>query len=144
MYVIQNAVSKLSLYQLCYLASPYSYRRFSSSSAVSILLSSYCFSLTALIEAIHQQSDGSSLDKPPIGPASMMQSGVSQAREFDDPPGLHEKTEYLLREWVTLYHSPAAGRDSSKAFCAIVSQVRAISSCVNFCTFFFIYIALRF
>ena len=58
-----------------------------------------------------------------MGPTSMMQSGVSQAREFDDPPGLHEKTEFLLREWVTLYHSPAAGRDSSKAFCAIVSQV---------------------
>ncbi len=53
----------------------------------------------------------------------MMHSGISQAREFDDPPGLHEKTEYLLREWVNMYHSPAAGRDSTKAFSAFVQQV---------------------
>uniref|UniRef100_H2YFJ7 CCR4-NOT transcription complex subunit 1 n=1 Tax=Ciona savignyi TaxID=51511 RepID=H2YFJ7_CIOSA len=31
------------------------------------------------------------------------------AREYDDPPGLHEKTEYLLREWVNIYHSPSSG-----------------------------------
>ena len=48
---------------------------------------------------------------------------VFKAREFDDPHGLHEKTEYLLREWVQLYHSPQAGRDSFKAFNAFVQQV---------------------
>ena len=53
----------------------------------------------------------------------MMHSGISQAREFDDPPGLHEKTEFLLRDWVNMYHSPAAGRDSCKAFSAFVGQV---------------------
>ncbi len=53
-----------------------------------------------------------------------LRSGDFQAREFDDPPGLHEKTEYLLREWVNMYHSPAAGRDSTKAFSAFVGQVR--------------------
>lgn len=57
------------------------------------------------------------------GPTSMMQSGLSQARELDDPPGLHEKTESLLREWVNMYHSPAAGRDSMKAFTTFVQQV---------------------
>ena len=31
-----------------------------------------------------------------------------QAREIDDPPGLLEKTEYLLREWVNIYHSREA------------------------------------
>ncbi|XP_070201958.1 CCR4-NOT transcription complex subunit 1-like isoform X11 [Littorina saxatilis] len=55
--------------------------------------------------------------------ATMMQSGISQAREFDDPPGLHEKAEYLLREWVNMYHSPAAGRDSTKAFTCFVQQM---------------------
>ena len=55
----------------------------------------------------------------------MMQSGITQAREFDDPPGLHEKTEYLLREWVGMYHLPTAGRDSTKAFSAFVGQVRS-------------------
>lgn len=53
----------------------------------------------------------------------MMQSGISQAREFDDPPGLHEKTEFLLREWVSMYHMPDAGRDSTKAFSAFVGQM---------------------
>ena len=53
----------------------------------------------------------------------MMHSGIIQAREFDDPPGLHEKTEFLLREWVNLYHSPAAGLDSTKAFSSFVAQV---------------------
>ena len=54
--------------------------------------------------------------------SNMMVSGISQAREFDDPPTLHEKTEYLLREWVNMYHSPAAGRDSTKAFTCFVQQ----------------------
>ena len=57
----------------------------------------------------------------------MMHSGIIQAREFDDPPGLHEKTEYLLREWVNLYHSPAAGLDSTKAFSSFVAQVHITS-----------------
>ena len=35
-----------------------------------------------------------------------------QAREFEDPPGLLEKTEFLLREWVTAYHDRNAGKDS--------------------------------
>ena len=81
------------------------------------------FSLNTLIETIRQQSDSDLLDRVPGGPTSMMHSGISQAREIDDPPGLHEKTEYLLREWVNMFHSPAAGRDSTKAFSAFVGQV---------------------
>lgn len=42
----------------------------------------------------------------------------------DDPPGLHEKAEFILREWVNLYHSPQMGRDPTKAFSAVVQQVR--------------------
>jgi CCR4-NOT transcription complex subunit 1 len=85
--------------------------------------------LAALIETLRQQNGdggGNLLERAPGGPTSMMHSGISQAREFDDPPGLHEKTEYLLREWVTMYHSPAAGRDSTKAFSAFVGQVRGL------------------
>ena len=63
------------------------------------------------------------VERAPGGPTSMMHSGISQARELDDPPGLHEKTEYLLREWVNMYHSPGAGRDSTKAFSAFVANV---------------------
>ncbi|CAH1270308.1 CNOT1 [Branchiostoma lanceolatum] len=78
--------------------------------------------LAALVDVIRQNHD-TILDRAPGGPTSMMHSGISQAREYDDPPGLHEKSEYLLREWVNMYHSPAAGRDSSKAFQVFVQQM---------------------
>ena len=80
-----------------------------------------------MIEVVRQNHDPAFLDKAPGGPTSMMHSGISQAREFDDPPGLREKTEYLLREWVSMYHSPASGKDSTKAFSAFVNQVRRLS-----------------
>ncbi|KAG0416949.1 hypothetical protein HPB47_006047 [Ixodes persulcatus] len=60
---------------------------------------------------------------PSSGPMSMMHSGISQAREYDDPPGLHEKTEFLLREWVSMYNTPNAGKDSTKAFQIFVQQM---------------------
>uniref|UniRef100_A0A3Q0SGE9 CCR4-NOT transcription complex subunit 1 n=1 Tax=Amphilophus citrinellus TaxID=61819 RepID=A0A3Q0SGE9_AMPCI len=60
------------------------------------------------------------IDRAHGGPNFMMHSGISQASEYDDPPGLREKAEYLLREWVNLYHSAAAGRDSTKAFSAFL------------------------
>ena len=85
------------------------------------------FSLTQLVETIRSHNDGALLDRSTGGPTSMMHSGISQAREFDDPPGLHDKTEFLLREWVNMYHSPAAGRDSTKAFSAFVGQVIKLS-----------------
>lgn len=66
------------------------------------------------------------MDRAHGGPNFMMHSGISQASEYDDPPGLREKAEYLLREWVNLYHSAAAGRDSTKAFSAFVGQVRMV------------------
>lgn len=98
----------------------------------------YCLRLATLLENLRAGSAAGSgaggpsefgmLDRAQGGPTSMMQSGISQAREIDDPPGLHEKTEYLLREWVTMYHSPAAGRDSTKAFSAFVQQVKYLQS----------------
>ncbi|VDP15420.1 unnamed protein product [Soboliphyme baturini] len=53
------------------------------------------------------------------------QAGINHAREFcgDDPPGLHEKAEALLRDWVGMFHSPAAQRDQAKAFAAFVTQM---------------------
>jgi len=81
--------------------------------------------LTALLDSVrmHNGGDITLLDRTAVGPTSMMHSGINQAREFDDPPGLNEKTEYLLREWVNLYHSQAAGRDSTKAFSHFVGQM---------------------
>jgi len=82
-------------------------------------------SLPNLIESLRGTGgdSGSLMDRVPGSVTSMMQTGITQAREFDDPHGLHEKTEYLLREWVQLYHSPQAGRDSFKAFNAFVQQM---------------------
>uniref|UniRef100_F7BBD1 CCR4-NOT transcription complex subunit 1 n=1 Tax=Ciona intestinalis TaxID=7719 RepID=F7BBD1_CIOIN len=78
--------------------------------------------LSQLMEMVRSNYD-SILDKVPGGPTHMMHSGISQAREYDDPPGLHEKTEYLLREWVNIYHSPTSGRDSTRGFSAFVQQM---------------------
>lgn len=92
---------------------------------IAVTVSHLYFRLDNLLQNLRQSSGGDfgMLDRAPGGPTSMMQSGITQAREIDDPPGLHEKTEYLLREWVNMYHSPAAGRDSTKAFSAFVQQV---------------------
>jgi len=56
-------------------------------------------------------------------PTSMlsMHGTINQTREFDaDPPGLLEKTERLLREWIQLYHSQA---NTSKIFQFYVQQM---------------------
>lgn len=84
--------------------------------------------LTSLLDAVRQRNGDLGLhDRASLGPASVMHSGINQAREFDDPPGLHDKTEFLLREWVNLYHAPSAGRDSGKAFNTFVAQVEMVS-----------------
>lgn len=79
--------------------------------------------LTQMLEVLRSLSDQSFPERITGGPMSMMHSGITQAREFDDPPGLHEKTEFLLREWVNMFHSPTAGRDSTKAFTLFVHQM---------------------
>ncbi len=69
---------------------------------------------------------GSLMDRAPGGtggPTALIHSGIAQARDYDDPHGLHEKTDYLLQEWVNMYHLPNAGRDSSKVFGHFVSQM---------------------
>lgn len=82
--------------------------------------------LPALLESVRQQSTESLvLDRLDIGVSAMMYSGINQASDFNDPPGLHEKAEYLLREWVGLYHQPTAGRDSSKAFSQFITIMHA-------------------
>lgn len=81
------------------------------------------FRLPQLMDVLRSNFEAM-IERAQGGPNFMMHSGISQASEYDDPPGLREKAEYLLREWVNLYHSAAAGRDSTKAFSAFVGQVR--------------------
>lgn len=92
--------------------------------------------LIALIEALRMKHDLlsgeriagsnslSSLNNPiSAGPSLHFHSGVTQARDFQDPPALQEKTEVLLREWITMYHSPSAGQGSASAFQHFVKQM---------------------
>ncbi|XP_039763279.1 CCR4-NOT transcription complex subunit 1 isoform X3 [Pararge aegeria] len=66
--------------------------------------------LTTLIETIRINQDPSSFlgERSPLGPTSHIHSGILQvrSREYDDPHGLQEKTENLLREWRNILLSP--------------------------------------
>lgn len=89
-------------------------------------------SLTQILELLRSNAEPNFVERHSVdGPLTMMQSGIAQAREFDDPPGLHEKTEYLLREWVQMYHNSAGGRDTTKAFTLFVHQVNRDSSLLS-------------
>ncbi|XP_033331917.1 CCR4-NOT transcription complex subunit 1 isoform X4 [Megalopta genalis] len=84
------------------------------------------FRLTNLIESLRVNHDpGVLADRAPAGPTAHIHSGILQvrARDFDDPPGLMEKTEYLLREWVSMHHNPTHARDPTKAFGMFVHQM---------------------
>ncbi|XP_076649788.1 CCR4-NOT transcription complex subunit 1 isoform X4 [Halictus rubicundus] len=84
------------------------------------------FRLTSLIESLRVNHDpGVLADRAPAGPTAHIHSGILQvrARDFDDPPGLMEKTEYLLREWVSMHHNPTHARDPTKAFGMFVHQM---------------------
>lgn len=79
--------------------------------------------LVQLVDMIKMSSERIEHDLAMSGPTAQLHSGIQQAREFEDPPGLLEKTEFLLREWVNMYHSPSAGKDSTKAFTIFVQQM---------------------
>ncbi|XP_011335843.1 CCR4-NOT transcription complex subunit 1 isoform X2 [Ooceraea biroi] len=84
------------------------------------------FRLTSLVDSLRANHDsGVLVDRAPAGPTAHIHSGILQvrARDFDDPPGLMEKTEYLLREWVQMHHNPQHARDPTKAFSIFVHQM---------------------
>jgi CCR4-NOT transcription complex subunit 1 len=63
-------------------------------------------------------------DRAPVGPTVHIHNGILQVRapNYEDPPGLVEKTDFLLREWIGIYNQPQ-GRDSTKAFSVFVHQM---------------------
>lgn len=82
--------------------------------------------LPALIELLRANHDpGVLADRAQGGPTAHIHSGILQARarDFDDPPGLVEKTEYLLREWISIHYSATGGRDPTRAFSVFVQQM---------------------
>ncbi|XP_023027069.1 CCR4-NOT transcription complex subunit 1 isoform X2 [Leptinotarsa decemlineata] len=64
-------------------------------------------------------------DRAPMGPNVHIHNGILQVRapNYEDPPGLVEKTDQLLRDWIGIYHSQHQGRDSTKAFSMFVHQM---------------------
>ncbi|KAK9499689.1 hypothetical protein O3M35_002692 [Rhynocoris fuscipes] len=89
--------------------------------------------LATLIEMIRSNHDASGMfvERTHSGPTAHILSGISQgkfpkslqARDYDDPPVLIEKTELLLREWVNIYHSPQGTKDPNKSFSIFVHQM---------------------
>lgn len=82
--------------------------------------------LTHLIEMIRLNHDPNSLmlDRITNGPTQHIHSGILQVRtDYEDPPGLVEKAEYLLKDWVTIYHTQVTGRDPTKSFGLFVSKM---------------------
>lgn len=55
---------------------------------------------------------------------SMMYTGVQQARDFDDPAGLKEKSDQLLHEWIQ-HHSQLPQKENTKVFQQFVLQMNS-------------------
>ena len=55
---------------------------------------------------------------------SMMYTGVQQAKDFDDPPGLKEKSDQLLHDWIQ-HHSILPQKENTKAFQQFVLQMNS-------------------
>lgn len=84
--------------------------------------------LSHLVELLHVSSyDPASLvlDRINSGPTQHIHSGILQVRtnDFDDPPGFVEKVEYLLKDWVTIFHTQGISRDPMKTFGIFVSKM---------------------
>ncbi|XP_060519791.1 CCR4-NOT transcription complex subunit 1 isoform X2 [Cylas formicarius] len=79
-----------------------------------------------MMDILRQNHDSSVFgERAPMGPTVHIHNGILQVRapNFEDPPGLVEKTDYLLRDWIGIYNSQHQGRDSTKAFSMFVHQM---------------------
>lgn len=83
--------------------------------------------LPQLIDMLRLAQDPNTilLDRMHAGPTQHIHSGILQVRsnDYDDPPGMAEKVEYLLKDWVTIYHTQSMGRDPIKTFSMFVSKL---------------------
>lgn len=80
--------------------------------------------LRDILEVIRMNYDNLALyqDRICATALSMMYTGVTQARDFEDPPTLKEKSENLLQEWIQ-HHSILATKEYKKAFQNFVLQM---------------------
>ena len=68
------------------------------------------------------EEPSSAVNKISATALSMMYTGVKQAREFDDPAGLKEKSDQLLHDWIQ-HHSILPQKENTKAFQQFVLQM---------------------
>lgn len=84
--------------------------------------------LINLLEILRNQQDQSVhlTDRANHGPTSYIHSGMLQARnsgDIDEPPGFIERSEYLLKDWITIYHTQGVNRDPIKSFSNFVNKM---------------------
>lgn len=83
--------------------------------------------LPQLIEMLRLTHDPNTvlLDRMNAGPTQHIHSGILQVRgnDYDDPPGMLDKVEYLLKDWVSTYHTQSMGRDPIKTFSLYVGKL---------------------
>lgn len=81
--------------------------------------------LSHLIEMLRIVNDPNTLafDRINTGPAQYIHSGILQVRsnDYNDPPGMAEKVEYLLKDWATNYNTNV--REISKSFSLFVNKL---------------------
>lgn len=79
--------------------------------------------LNSLLEIMRANHDPTALsDLTPSGPLGHIHSGIMQVRrDYDDPQGFPEKTDFLLRDWVHVCNNNS--RDLSKAFSLFIHQM---------------------
>lgn len=83
--------------------------------------------LPHLIDMLRIANDPNTMafDRANAGPTQHIHSGILQVRsnEFNDPPGMADKVEYLLKDWVTIYHTQSVSRDPMKTFSLFVNKL---------------------
>ncbi|XP_055387570.1 CCR4-NOT transcription complex subunit 1 [Condylostylus longicornis] len=83
--------------------------------------------LAHLIELLRINHDPNSflIERNIATPSQYIQSGILHVRsnDCDDPPGLQEKTEILLKDWVQIHLSQQHGRDTVKTFSTFVNKM---------------------
>ncbi|CAD7076764.1 unnamed protein product [Hermetia illucens] len=82
--------------------------------------------LAHLMDLLRINHDPNSfITERPAGPSQYIHSGILHVRssDCDDPPGLQEKTEYLLKDWFQIYFTQINGRDPVKAFGMFINKM---------------------
>lgn len=78
-----------------------------------------------LIEHLRNNHDSNMFSADRMGPTQFIHSGMNSVRhaDCDDPPDLHEKTMFLLKDWCTMFSTMNGTRDTVKNFGLFVQKM---------------------